>query len=552
MGNGPNDDLWAYVNKDRTLLVIADVDETETDPRLTILTRAANNSQPAQASGVYELAFGFDRDYVDSGNSEETYADFGSLTVNGDGTAVFNSPRVGSVGGTFTTTANVWAFSVSLGGESLTISGTMTPDGQFLTVTNENGVEEGEPFNEDLFGFGVRVVGDGNTDGNPTPNGTGFINNSTVFPRDRFEPIGSNDGALFGVESAYVNVDSSNNAELFYRTGDGWQGVEVTGESISEAEVLVSESSGRVLLYTLDANGDLKQRVLQADGTLGEATTISTETLAGQLVAFQQVTGNGQGQLVEANYVAAMNADGELILHTSFASGTPFVTNIADELAANGRSMPEMVGTLTNYVTFWGQLTIAGLDSNGAIQTVWTIGNGTGDWNATNLSAITGAPAYQGGLTTFVTSWGAINVVGVVESGDSVATWWVPQFGGDWRTLNYNVAFSSTTQFVPGTVAAYVTPWSQLTVLGIDTDGNAQAFWWVPQFEGNWRSFAFNSQSTPITFDTSEQLTGVTDRANTISVFGTRTDGSVGTFEFDTGGTQQWSSLNLNSETGLF
>ncbi|MEN0019782.1 MAG: peptidylprolyl isomerase [Planctomycetota bacterium] len=357
-------------------------------------------------------------------------------------------------------------------------------------------------------------------------------------------------------QGGYAEVTPSGDVIAYYRQpGGDWQATNLTetvfgANNATAATAIVDELTGEFRVFTIEG-GDLRTYVLNQNGSFVslELSSDTSGQLGSSLVAFQQQTTSATLGDTTTLFVAATDANGDLELYRLF-NGTWNRTNLGQELRDNGLVMPEIVGDLTSYVTFWGQLTIAGLDSNGAVQTVWTIGDGTGTWNTTNLSAITGAPAYQGGLTTFVTSWGAINLVGVVDGGNTVATWWVPSFGGDWQTVDYNSAFGGP-QLQPGTVSAYVTPWNQLTILGLDENGNARAFWWVPGFS-EWLTFSFNdAANAPLTFSTSSTLTGDIDRSGVINVFGEENDGDVSAFEFNPNNDAGWISTNLNTATGV-
>ncbi|HLO41217.1 MAG TPA: hypothetical protein VK176_09360, partial [Phycisphaerales bacterium] len=115
-------------------------------------------------------------------------------------------------------------------------------------------------------------------------------------------------------------------------------------------------------------------------------------------------------------------------------------------------------------------------DQNGQIRALW-FAQGMSLWREDNLSALTGAPALNGGLTPFLTSWGAINLAGVDSGGNLLATWWVP--GGQWQT-------SDLTSLVAGpklngiTVSSFVTPWGAMNIAGVDDLGRLSVYWWAP------------------------------------------------------------------------
>lgn len=158
-------------------------------------------------------------------------------------------------------------------------------------------------------------------------------------------------------------------------------------------------------------------------------------------------------------------------------------TNLTDELQSRGLIAPEFTGDLVPYVTTWNALTLAGLDANGDIQTIWTA-PGLDGWRTSNLSTITGAPTFVGAVTPFLTSWGGINIAGMTDQGSLEAVWWVPSFGAQWRTVNLSQSFNGP-GLKPATLSSFVTPWGGLNVVGLREGGAADdsdlvAYWWAP------------------------------------------------------------------------
>ena len=157
-----------------------------------------------------------------------------------------------------------------------------------------------------------------------------------------------------------------------------------------------------------------------------------------------------------------------------------------DDLRARGAEMPTFqVGSLTSFVTSWNALNIAGLDTEGQVRTIWTADNVDG-WVTSNLSAQTGAPRSEGALSVFLTSWNAINIAGVNAEGEIQVTWWIPGFQG-WRLTNLTEQFDGPT-VRPESLTSYVLPWGGLNVGGVNSGGKAVVFyWWVPGGQG-WRT----------------------------------------------------------------
>jgi hypothetical protein len=152
--------------------------------------------------------------------------------------------------------------------------------------------------------------------------------------------------------------------------------------------------------------------------------------------------------------------------------------DLADDLRSQGLTMPALTGRIISYVTSWNGLNIAGLDSNGAIQSVWWA-PGLTMWTTSNLSAITGAPSLTGGLTAYLTSWNGINLAGTDANGRVTVAWWVPAFGGDWRNSNLSDLFSGPS-LASDSVASWVTSWGALNIAGRQSDGHIIVYWWAP------------------------------------------------------------------------
>ena len=188
--------------------------------------------------------------------------------------------------------------------------------------------------------------------------------------------------------------------------------------------------------------------------------------------------------------LAGLSASGELLLFSQTGGDDglgnqswSFSNVSTDDLAAQGLTTPAFASDLVSYVTAWNGLNIAGLDANGAIHAVWWA-PGLEKWTTSNLSEITGAPALFGGLTPYLTPWGGINLAGINAAGDVTTTWWVPEFGGDWRQDNLSELFGGP-RLEPGSLASYVTPWGGLNVVGRRSDGHTVIYWWAPEIEGD-------------------------------------------------------------------
>lgn len=226
---------------------------------------------------------------------------------------------------------------------------------------------------------------------------------------------------------------------------------------------VAATTAGGVILLTVDEAGAWTGRNLTA--TIPGAAPIE-RGLAHFISIDDQV------------HLAGLNADGDVVIYIQSAGDWTYTNLYETFLRPAGLPTPAFSTRLNAYVTSWNGLNLSGLDESGNIWSVWTA-PGLGGWSASDLSAITGAPKLVGALTTYVTNWGGINILGVDENGDTSVTWWVPEFEGDWRQNNFTAEFGGA-PLVPGSVTSYVTPWSGLNVAGLDRDGRIVAYWWVP------------------------------------------------------------------------
>jgi len=246
-------------------------------------------------------------------------------------------------------------------------------------------------------------------------------------------------------------------------------------------------------------------------------------------------------------HVAGLTADGHIVTYdeSTTAATTPWTYNniSVSSLQANGQETPQFVGGLVSYVTQWNGMNITGLDDSGAIQVVWWA-PGMAAWRTDNLSVGTGAPALSGGLTAYLTSWGGINLAGIDTSGKLSVTWWVPSFGGTWVTTNLSDQFSGPA-LQASSVSSYVTPWGGLNVSGLDQSGKVVVYWWAPGLD-NWNitplTDAIAGAGLP-----SSQIRGVTSAAGTINLLGVNSAGHVIRYWWRPG--LNWTSQDLTELT---
>lgn len=290
-------------------------------------------------------------------------------------------------------------------------------------------------------------------------------------------------------------------------------------------------ATGLLLLRQTGTVWTVRDLIPETPGSTGIVRGLTVMTSTEQKVILAGV--NGQGQVVIFSQTGAARPDGQYIW---------IYDNLSlNHLVPRGLATPVFSGPLTSYVTSWNGLNIAGLDAAGQIQVVWWA-PGLGLWTTSNLSAVTGAPALSGGLTTYLTSWGGINLAGVDAQGRVNVTWWVPSFGGNWVKTNLTQEFNGPS-LAAESISSYVTPWGGLNIAGIQGDGKVVIYWWVPGFN----SWVISPISDVIPHATLPvgRVTGVASPAGTINLLGSAENGHVIRYFWNPGG--DWAQQDITS-----
>lgn len=246
-------------------------------------------------------------------------------------------------------------------------------------------------------------------------------------------------------------------------------------------------------------------------------------------------------------YIAGLQTNGDLVLYSQTGAvyqgnyAWTFVNLAADHLRPQGMSMPHFNGNIISYVTTWNGLNIAGLDDDGNIQTVWWA-PGLAQWQTSNLSGITHAPPLTGGLTAYLTPWGGINLAGLNTGGQVSVTWWVPDFEGNWLTDNLSEEFNGP-NLTPVSITSYVSTWGGLNVAGLDNSGRVVVYWWAPDLSA-WEVTSLSDRiaNAPLP---AGALTGIATPTGSLNLFGAGGDHHVLRYHWEVGG--QWAAEDLTS-----
>lgn len=338
-------------------------------------------------------------------------------------------------------------------------------------------------------------------------------NGSTLMPYSMVSGAGV-DSRVAGLATRFTPVGTVTNSILasdgILETGTGRPLVYILGtDGVWRVSDLISDATGSVTqtepglditIWTDAKDSKLYAAVPTVDGvylyqrSLTGAWTVrnlTTEVASSQAI----VSGLTQFVSVDASKqvtIAGLAADGDLVMYRQ--TGTVVNGNyqygfndVADEfLRPIGREMPVFVGPLISYVTAWNGQNIAGLNASGQIEVIWNSPKTQGYWVYSNLSNITGAPPFSGGLTVYQTSWKGINIVGVDGTGTVITTWWIPRFAGFWATSNLTSVAAGP--LLDGeSIVAFHTPNGGLNIAGIKANGEVTLYWWVPNTDNKWK-----------------------------------------------------------------
>lgn len=349
-------------------------------------------------------------------------------------------------------------------------------------------------------------------------------------------------------------MNPSGGAVLFQQSAGGvWGGVQLVAASGSptvDGQIVTwidpkdgrtyaaSRSNSGLLLYTNISGGIWTYRNLTVE-IAGSEIPAEFSSLAALV---------GTDEIVR---LAALLTNGDLVVFEQTGAGPSggygwSYANIGADLRTQGQSMPVFIGELTSYVTSWNGLNVAGLDASGDIRVVWWA-PGLPLWQTSNLSDITGAPAISGGLSAYLTPWDGINLSGITPSGQLSVTWWVPGFGGEWRTNNLTQQFNGPT-LTALSVSSFVTSWGGLNIAGLDTQGEVVVYWWAPALlDTGWQVANLSDQilNPPLPVG---KLTGNATGTGVLSVFGASQAGHVLRYHWEIGGV--WMAEDLTAAVG--
>jgi hypothetical protein len=359
----------------------------------------------------------------------------------------------------------------------------------------------------------------------------------------------SNVGIGVGRDAFFIVANDDNNRPvLLARDDDTWRAVDLTrftelppvaGDIVAWVSPIdglgyaaIVASNGLYLLSQSAGSDDFTVRNLNAE-------IPGAPVIVGQVSVFHTI------DAAPVTVVAGRDGAGDVVIFRTGAAraqgGTAWSSeNLYEQLRTAGATgLPVFVSPLTSYVTSWNGLNIAGLTAQGDIWTVWT-GGGFSGWNVSNLSDITGAPRMTGAVTPYLTPWGGINLAGTEDNGQILVTWWVPDFGGVWRNDNLTDQ-SGGPSLVQGTTTSYVTSWGGLNVIGRDGQNRLIIYWWSPSVrdafgEDRWQITVLSDFIAGAPKPAGELAGG--SAGDNISIAATTDTGNIGRYYWSVG--DQW------------
>ncbi|MCC6426553.1 MAG: hypothetical protein IT435_07005 [Phycisphaerales bacterium] len=373
--------------------------------------------------------------------------------------------------------------------------------------------------------------------------------------------IGQQLGASAG-STGNLNITTQNpsGAPMVMQQAGGattWTGSDLQAKTGSPAII------GEVVSWVDPKDGRNYAAAMSAEGLILFTNTGTAawtfRNLSTEIPGTPVITGNltvftATNQIVS---IAGVAASGDLIRYfqTGTATGSDFVwsaVNHGDDLRDQGLTVPQFTGRITSFVTSWNALNVVGLDANGDIQAVWWHSSlaTDGKWTTNNLSDEYGAPPLTGGLTVWLTSWNAINIAGTDLDGKLSATWWVPEFNNNqWNNSNLTDDFAGPL-LEPDSMTSWVTPWGAMNIAGREADGTTSVYWWVPNFNNNQWNIASFRDILPTATETTGPVTGLTAPGGdfSMSILGTSEIGEVIRYWW-TPTTNVWAEQNVTQDT---
>lgn len=499
-----------FLSADKSVLLTVDMRESDGDLFIGVAVRANPKPTVAGIAGSYRLGAAAASDaaaaFLDAG---DTRIGEKCLTLNADGTATLRSLALyddgdmsGAINGTWTLFDSTITVTFASSGTNL----------RFTVATNGSTLVSYTPLSGTLPAARALALATRETPIASVTNG--LLSYEGIIEAETGRPLVhelTEDGVWRVVDLRAVA------AGVAPQTDPGLDVVMWEDPKDGRVYAAVTTVSG-LYLYRRSTNGTWDVRNLTAENS-GAEVIVSGLTQFTSRNAANQVT------------IAGLAADGDLLMYrqgTAGANGFAFeFVNVADVyLRPHNMPMPQFVGPLVSYVTPWNGQNVAGLNASGQIEVIWTSNALNGHWVHSNLSTITGAPPFHGGLTVYQTRWKGINIVGIDDDGRVITTWWVPRFGGLWVTSDLtDVADGPGLQ--DDSVVAFHTPDGGLNIAGLNADGEIVLYWWLPNTDNKWHIRDITVGDNPLIERPIGPLRAQVASDGTVSLFGLTAEGKL-------------------------
>lgn len=278
----------------------------------------------------------------------------------------------------------------------------------------------------------------------------------------------------------YAAATTAQGLVLYRRAADGSWSYRTLNNDLPGAGVIVGDitvfigKDDHVYIAGLDSQGDL----ILFEGVSGAdwiAENLAEGDLASQSQSMPVFAGPIISYVTEWNglNIAGLDANGD-IRALWWAPGRQFwsAANLSDITGA-----PRLTSGLTAYVTDWGGINIIGLDSSGSVLGTWWVPAFKGNWRVSDLTAIIGGPRLIGtSVTSFVSPWGALNIAGLDSNGRLRVYWWTPST--EWQIADITGNATSDEYPVGPVRGLALRDPARLNVFSSAENGDVLRFWW--------------------------------------------------------------------------
>lgn len=312
------------------------------------------------------------------------------------------------------------------------------------------------------------------------------------------------------------------------------------GPRDGKSYVTVTSAEGLFVVDTAASPLGVRNLMTEAREVTPEATAIT-----GPSTVFQS------GPEGDVN-VVGVNDAGEVVRYyqtggqTNGQADWAFMNITATQLTPYGIETPEFASNLVSYVSEWGGLHVAGLDSAGQVNAVWWA-PGAAHWSASNVSAEAESPPFMVdvGLTAYATPWGGLNLAGLDEQGHVIVQWWSPQLGaGNWETTDLTETYGGPALGQAG-LTSFVLPWGALNVAGVTPEGELVNYWWMPGFDQWIVTSIQDAAADPDAPRLTGAMMGVGAPDGVASIIGGSANGDMIRYFWEPGDGGTWSSENV-------